>query len=454
MPYDYAALFNNPLFLGGVAALSGQKGQEGQNLIRGMGQGSQLQSAEQLRQLQAMKIAQAQAQQNFNPADYMGTTPTQGTALPELAGQMAQQPSMPAALGGVGGGSTPMMQPGAQQPVSFQPGTPNGQIDYQGMLQGGLKAGFGPAELAGMASFMDPTAAARAKMAEPYTLGAGQQRMVGNQVIGSNTNQPPNQTVQAIMQLTQQRDAARQAGNNEMADTLQSTIDKVSGKFDQESRLTSQANLELNRQRLDVDRDASRAAAAGARENAQVQKIQGQATQFSNQLQKIGLPAAKQQLDTIDSIMDKYKDQKSLPGYGMIDSLKPSWALPQEGQELRQAVQSFANVLLKTRSGAAVTEPEQKRFLEEMGTGGFMPVERVKQGIKMMKGLMDAEMRNAGAGVSNEVIDAYEGSGGALDFSQYRSKDKPALSNRNSPSIDQATPDDIAAELARRRGKK
>lgn len=449
MDIDYEALFQNPMFLGGIAALSGQKGQEGSNLVKGMLSGQQMQAQKQQQQLNALKIKQAQAQQEFNPQDYMqGSQP--GNNTPQQLQQQYEMPSMPSALGGPNAAGVPMgVNAGAPvqapAPSTMQNG---GSLDLNGLLSGGMQAGYSPGEVAGMAGFMDPAAATRAKMMEPYTLGPGQQRMVGGQVMAQNSEAPPTDPT-AVLQRTQAAAAqARASGNIALADQLDSMVKKQSGAFDQQMAGERMAEMKAQHAQSNEFRAAQQDAMQGQREFQHQNQVQQQTTQFANKVQTVGIPAAQQQLDVINGYLDKYKG-KDLPGYNPIDSLKPDWMLGSEAQQLRQSVQSFANVLLKTRSGAAVTEPEQKRFLTELGNGKLMPSDRLRQGMTMMQGLLDSEKRNLAAGVSDDVLNTYEGNGGGINFSNFRTGKKAS----SGISIDHATPDDIAAELARR-GKK
>lgn len=442
--FDIQALLQNPLFLAGTGALLAEPQDRYKGFLGGLQQGNQLQQAAQLQQLRALQIKAAQAQQDFNPSDYMQTKPVAGQATPTaLAAQLGNQ--MPATLGGPIGGQTQMGNVAPTQ-VSPEAGTPTGRVDMQGLLQGGMQAGLSPQAIQQIAGILDPeTANAQAialKNAEPYTLGPGQSRMVGSQVVAKNDALPPGSQAAAIQQLTAARDSFPQG--SAQWNTYDAALKKASGEteqaqFDQRQRELNDraaANLDMRRQAMD---------------NQQQQQLQNKTNQFSNQLQKTGIPQAQQQLDYIRQQFDKTGKDGEIPGYGRIDSMIPDFLLSNEGQANRQAVASFANVLLKTRSGAAVTDPEQKRFLTELGSGKYMPVERLKQGLEMMQGLLDAEKRNAAAGVSNDVLDSYMSTPGAIDFSAWRKKGGGSSGGR--VSVDDATDADIDAAIARKMGK-
>jgi hypothetical protein len=438
--FDINQLLQNPLFLGGVAGLLADPNDRARALLGGIQTAGNYQAQQQQAQLRALQLKAMQAQQDFNPSDYMQTTPVaQGSATPNaLTASMGSQ--MPATLGGPIGGQT-QMQPGAQQGVSFEPGTPTGRVDMQGLLGGGLQAGFTPAAISQIAAIQDPQTALEnqlaLKRAEGYTLGPGQARFENGQQVAVNGNAPPNQTMIAIQQAKAARDAAQPGSSDfQMYDQL---VKRLSGQQEAEQ---SQRNFDATQ----AQRETTNAIREQGQAQSRDQYLQNKTNQFSNQLQKTGVPQAQQQLDYIDQTMAKFKDG-DVPGYGRLSSMTPSMLLTEDGQKMRQAVASFANVLLRTRSGAAVTDPEQKRFLEELGTGKGMPEARLKQGLDMMKGLLESEKRNAAAGVSNDVLDYYNSTPGSMDFSPYRKKGGGGV------SIDNATADDLAAAIARKKGQ-
>lgn len=404
--FDITQLLQNPLFLGGVSGLLADPQDRARALIGGIQTASQLKSQQQQQQLNDLRLKAMQAQQSFNPSSYMQP----GQALPA---------------------------DGAASPEEAAAAKP--KLDMQGLLQGGLAAGFTPQAIQQIGTIMDPQAAAQAaiqaKLAEPYTLGPGQSRFVGGQPVATNTQAAPNQTVQAIQQLTAIRDQY-QPGTPQYQQ-YDAALKKATGE-------TELAQFNQRQGDLNAQREATNELRRQGMANQQQQQVQTKLNQFSNQLQKIGIPQAQQQLDYIQQTIDK--NGGSIPGYGRTESLMPDFLVSAEGQSMRQAVASFANVLLKTRSGAAVTDPEQKRFLTELGTGKLMPEDRLKQGLEMMKGLLESEKKNAAAGVSNDVLDAYNGTPGAIDFSSYRKKDGRV-------SVDNATDADIDAAIARKLGK-
>jgi hypothetical protein len=149
-------------------------------------------------------------------------------------------------------------------------------------------------------------------------------------------------------------------------------------------------------------------------------------------------------LDNIEATINKYQG-KDLPGAGYFDSavakMSGNRAGPEEGQKLRQETASVANILLKSRSGAAVTNPEYRRFLEEAGTGAIMSEERFKQGIRMMRQDMENIKNTVRNGTDPEMYD------------EVMSKGRPAPVGGNTApkSYDDMTEEELDAELAKRK---
>jgi hypothetical protein len=446
---DWTSLFQNPLFIAGLSGMTAPRGQESQYLLKGLLTGQQVAASQQAQKLNALKLQQMQAQQNFNPQDYMQTTPAQGTSL--ASAMSGEQPAaMPATLGGPtqGGMAQMLPQQDMQQPLTPQPGIQTGRVDMQGMLGGGLAAGMSPAEVQQIGMIMDPQGAAQqaaaAKLAEPYTLAPGQSRMVGSQVLGTNGSAPPGDPAAMLNRTIAAAQQARAAGNIPLAEQLESLVQKQSGAFDQQARLDQldiarqnhADNLDLRRQSMENQQ--------GQRAQQNDFAVQRQAVALGTQLEKSGIPQADQVLNTIESIVSKYPPGQ-LPGYGKIQGLLPSAALNEDGQKLRQAVAALANINLKQRSGAAVTDQEYARFKQELGNSAFVPEERIRQGIGQMRSMVEAQKKNYAAAAPEDAIKAYEENGG-IPLSQYRHK-------RASVSLDEATPDDIAAAIRRKLGK-
>lgn len=106
-------------------------------------------------------------------------------------------------------------------------------------------------------------------------------------------------------------------------------------------------------------------AAAANKEAMQSEK---QVTSLSKRLSDENVPFVDTTLNTIEGMLREYTDTtgkvtKDIPGYGRLESFTPDAFAGQDARDLRQTVAGLANTILKSRSGAAVTDTELRRFL-------------------------------------------------------------------------------------------
>jgi len=107
---------------------------------------------------------------------------------------------------------------------------------------------------------------------------------------------------------------------------------------------------------------------------------------LANQMIKNGVPEIESALVEFEGLQAKYKN--NLPGIG-IDAMSPSL----EAKEMGSAFTQIKNMVLKERSGAAVTNPEFKRLIEEIKGVYFTTdadairwVSRIRKTIERVKG--------------------------------------------------------------------
>ena len=78
---------------------------------------------------------------------------------------------------------------------------------------------------------------------------------------------------------------------------------------------------------------------------------------------------ALRQIENYISLLAKKGGIGNLPGVGTLGGRTPGVFTSAEGKKLRQLIAQFSNIRLKERSGAAVTESELNRFMEELAGG-------------------------------------------------------------------------------------
>jgi hypothetical protein len=163
---------------------------------------------------------------------------------------------------------------------------------------------------------------------------------------------------------------------------------------------------------------------AGAAEKAE-EKRAVNVRKYSETLQKHSIPEFEGALGELENVLSKYPKGKA-PGLGRGAGLVPDWMQGAEGENIRQALAGVKNILLKARSGAAVTENELRRMVEELGSGGFRSEETLRAGIERIRKRFEHVKANAAAGVDDDVKGQYEEQGGVKIV---RGGAKPAANN-------------------------
>lgn len=220
-------LMSNPLFITGMGML-GSSQAPGPALLQSMGAAQQMQAqrqqmagGQQEQALRAIALQQAQARQNFNPAQYL------------LSNEQQQQ------------------GPSYQQPQGAI-----GNVDMQGLLSSAYKAGMGPEEAQQAAGVIDPMTMIKMRlMSQPALAVAPGSTLVSpgmqqlSQMFGggaqsggggtatqpgglfTNNNPPPDSTLAQINMLTKQRDQFQQG--TPQYQTYDAAVNKLSGSWEQ-----------------------------------------------------------------------------------------------------------------------------------------------------------------------------------------------------------------------------
>lgn len=155
------------------------------------------------------------------------------------------------------------------------------------------------------------------------------------------------------------------------------------------------------------DKEAAALDKAATKKSADLDKSLVKYAQF---LDKTGVPDFDAALATAEGTLAKYEKGK-LPGYGTFESLNPGWGQT-EIQTTRADMQQAANILLKARSGAAVTDSEMRRFLTEVSQGKGMTEEAMRHGWDNVRKTFDMKRSAITAGFGPEVHDEFMVRGG------------------------------------------
>jgi hypothetical protein len=168
----------------------------------------------------------------------------------------------------------------------------------------------------------------------------------------------------------------------------------------------------LNQQAKAVEQTASANAEAGNFKLATAQRAEARALRreqglidkdvgkLSDKIEKIGFTSL---VDSLETAIDIVNQKKGIEGVG-VGAFKPDFALSAEGKQLRQAVATVRNSILKARSGGAVTPSEAKRLLEEIGTGKGRTDEQLRNGLRNVVKTFKSKLGNIQSGVRPEAL--------------------------------------------------
>lgn len=218
-----------------------------------------------------------------------------------------------------------------------------------------------------------------------------------------------------------EKNAAREA-------TAENTQSRLS-----QARELAQQRMDLQRQ-IEADRIASRegiaaegralrksladvaaSADGGKREIKLGQDADRQVQKYTAALEKAGLPEFDSALKIAEARLAKHKEGQ-LPGFGRFAGAVPSGLSSEEVQMSRSDMQAAANILLKARSGAAVTDSEMRRFLTEVASGAGMTEKALRNGWKNVRLQFDQKRRNLTTSMKPELHDLYVDERGGTDY--------------------------------------
>lgn len=125
---------------------------------------------------------------------------------------------------------------------------------------------------------------------------------------------------------------------------------------------------------------------------------------LSESMTRAAIPELKNDLATLQSTISGF-GEGDIPGVGYTGAF-PTMMLSDKGADMRQKLATVRNKLLKMRSGAAVTDPEMNRLIEELGSMNdrdlVLAIPKIIQGVEAVEeGIL--------AGYDQDVVDTYSG---------------------------------------------
>ena len=161
-------------------------------------------------------------------------------------------------------------------------------------------------------------------------------------------------------------------------------------------------------------------ALTGATMDAAVSKL-------SEKMVKADLSDLDTALADAEDMFAKYGD-KDVPGLSKLELVSRQ---TEEGSQNAAKVESVKNILLKLRSGAAVTQSEAKRFLGEITSATVVTDTMWKDWIRRIRELVEAKKQEIFAGERDDVKQEYWNRGGVRQFIQTKYEDtKPVEDNQ------------------------
>lgn len=125
---------------------------------------------------------------------------------------------------------------------------------------------------------------------------------------------------------------------------------------------------------------------------------------LTNNFKKDGVPEMHAALRELDDLLDIDGDD-DIDGVGATAKL-PDLMVSNKGTNIRKKLANLFNVILKTRSGGAVTPQEAQRLVDEL-KGQMGSDLDIRQGLRNVRSGLRANIENRETGIDPEVLSAY-----------------------------------------------
>jgi hypothetical protein len=114
-------------------------------------------------------------------------------------------------------------------------------------------------------------------------------------------------------------------------------------------------------------------------------------------------------LDSVENLIGKYVNQgKDIPGIGPLGR----YSYGKDAKEVESTLASLQNIVLKDRSGAAVTVPELERLKKELSTTYYNTDEDLVKSLVRFREIVNQHLTSQLGGFKPEDVSAYVQSGG------------------------------------------
>lgn len=181
------------------------------------------------------------------------------------------------------------------------------------------------------------------------TQGAGLSRA---RAIIENRQSEERRHAETQQRLKEQADAQRELTESRYQQLNQQHADSLAmqGRGQDATLDAAEMRIKLAQQKVDAAADKD---------------LQSKSWKLASKLQSEGVIDLEGAVGELQATLAKYKG-KDLPGIGPVDNVLHSSLMGKEGKEVRRQLAAVRNLVLKARSGAAVTDPEMRRLAEEL----------------------------------------------------------------------------------------
>ncbi len=217
------------------------------------------------------------------------------------------------------------------------------------------------------------------------------------------------------------RPMGKQMGANVSREILNETLrrDKSDQRkltkdyYDYQKEQSALARTMANRKQTEIERHnlEMEKAQSGRWSRTDQRRIDTGTRQLAAALDKGGTPELQTAISAVNDELAKLREDQGgtltdVPGQGG-GSWKPQWMLGSEGKTLRNKIAAVRNVLLKKRSGGAVTPQEQERLYEELGFALGNVDADFLSAWGDLNNSFDSGLANIFAGYDSDIVSAY-----------------------------------------------
>lgn len=207
------------------------------------------------------------------------------------------------------------------------------------------------------------------------------------------------------------------------------------------------ANQSYREQTLALAKESHKLSAAEhatAADQKKQDKLNVNIEHLSKRIDSSGLADLNDAATRLQSSLKLSDPKFDIPGFGQT-YLLPDAAVTNEGRAARQDVAQLRNVILKARSGGAVTPSEAERMLQEIGEGAGRNDAQLRRGVINALTLLKSKSRNITAGYQPDVIEQYKKQGGRIPLEDFSlsidepSKAKTVIQNGHTYQLNEKT---------------